>query len=850
MLNVYERFFSTSSELFLVTNGEDRIERVNPSWERVLGFRPDEVEGRSLSTFTHPDDRVENSRIKEVLLRHGSFRNFENRGVHKDGRIVWLRWFGHRDPQTGYIYATAKDITAERTAEKNLGEIVHDAFDAIEFERTISRISPMAIYRVDLQGNLYYANEAWEKIAGISMQEAMGLGWLDAVHPEDRARLNQLRNRKVEEREPGPLELRFRHPDGKIVWMAVTSAVLRGPDGVPVGSTGAGLNITSIKENEQRLQALNENLNLIIEAGGHGTWVWSLVEGKITGDSRWCELTGADPERGELDISKMEAILHEDDLALAYRAVDDYLSGRRSKYEALVRWCNPKTGKHAWVLTTGRITATSACGEPTEISGFAVNITAQKEAEAELDRNRRLLDAFLRFSPSAMFVKDGSGKILLDNENYRNRISVFSSDPTPAEVQSSAVEKTYEEVHRQLDGEHTYLSSTFPLFDEFGEIYGTGGIKTDISDLVRERERASLLEKLIESSRDGFGYCDPSGRPLYLNRFLTEGLGWKLSEASLFDHLSEKTAKLFATEILPVVIGEEGQWEGEVEYLDRNSGEIVPIWQRCFCARGSDGKPRHIAFFATDLRTKRKSEAAILHSSKMASLGQMAAGVAHEVNNPITIIHGTAGLLKKAIGAERVDLSKLRAGIDRIEKTALRISRIVRGLRTFSRSGENDHPTSIPLREIVEDTLDLCRERFRDHSIELRIAPIPDLSLRCRPTQISQVILNLLNNGFDAVAESEDRWVELEIVPVADKVVIMVTDSGSGISDEIRSRLMEPFFTTKDPGKGTGLGLPISRGIVEEHGGRLSYDPANDHTRFKVELPFSAPKENHAQPSI
>ncbi len=846
MLDVYERFFSTSTELFLVTNGEGRIERVNPSWENVLGYLPEEIEGRPLSTFTHPDDRDANARVRQTLRQDGSFRDYENRGIHKDGRVVWLRWFGHRDPRSGFVYATAKDITAEKVAEKNLDRITHYAFDAIEFERTISRISPMAIYRVDLEGNLYYANEAWERVAGITMQEAMGLGWMKAIHPDDRERIERLRNGKIGEREAAPLEFRFRHPDGRTVWMAVTSAVLRGSDGEPSGSMGAGLDITAIKENEQRLQALNQSLNLIIEAGGHGTWTWSIPKGMIHGDSRWCELTGVDPRRGALEVEKMESILHPDDLGPAYRAVDDYLAGRSSKYEALVRWRHSSTGKYAWVLTTGRTTATDAEGAPTEISGFAVNITAQKEAEADLDRHRRLLDAFLRFSPSAMFVKDATGNLLLCNENYRNLRPVFVGDPIVPEVLATATEKTYEEVHRQLDGEHTYLSSTFPLFDEYGNTYGTGGIKTDISDLVRERERASLLEKLIETSRDGFGYCDPSGRPLYLNRFLTENLGWELTAPSLNNYVSDETARKFATEVLPAVLGKSGQWEGEVEYVDQKSGKIVPIWQRSFCARGTDQNPRFIAFFATDLRTKKKSEAAILHSSKMASLGQMAAGVAHEVNNPITIIHGTAGLLKKALAAEKIDHDKLRAGLDRIERTALRISRIVRGLRTFSRSGENDHPMSVPLREIVEDTLDLCRERFRDHSIELRVAPIPDVPLRCRPTQISQVILNLLNNCFDAITETKERWVELEVLPGQERIVIVVTDSGHGISEEVRPRLMEPFFTTKDPGKGTGLGLPISRGIVEEHGGRLSYDASNKNTRFRVELPLNHSKETHA----
>jgi len=221
----------------------------------------------------------------------------------------------------------------------------------------------------------------------------------------------------------------------------------------------------------------------------------------------------------------------------------------------------------------------------------------------------------------------------------------------------------------------------------------------------------------------------------------------------------------------------------------------------------------------------------------MASLGQMAAGIAHEVNNPITIIHGTAGLLKKAAQTPNRDQEKIVNGLERIEKTALRISRIIKGLRMFSRSGENDPATPTPLSEILEETLDLCRERFKDYAIDLRIGSIPNVAIRCRPTQISQVLLNLLNNSFDAVSRGQEKWVRMDFESDSARVRISVTDSGPGLPEETQRRLMEPFFTTKEPGKGTGLGLSISRGIVEEHGGTLTYERENRNTCFSITLP-------------
>ncbi len=357
------------------------------------------------------------------------------------------------------------------------------------------------------------------------------------------------------------------------------------------------------------------------------------------------------------------------------------------------------------------------------------------------------------------------------------------------------------------------------------------------SSLVQERERSTILRQLIETAKDGFGYCAPNGRPLYLNRFLVEELGWSPDGTSIFDFLPPASRSRCISETVPAVLNRRESWEGELEFMNLRDGTLVPIWLKAFCSLNSEGRPQYVAFFATDLRTKRQAEAAIFHSSKMASLGQMAAGIAHEVNNPITIIHGTAGLLKKAIQSEIPDFEKITKGLERIEKTSLRISRIIKGLRMFSRSGENDPPLPIPLGTILEETLDLCRERFRDYAIDLRIDDVPEVSVRCRPTQISQVLLNLLNNSFDAISRESDRWVRIDFAEIGEFVRVSVTDSGPGLTPETQRRLMEPFFTTKEPGKGTGLGLPISRGIIEEHGGKLLYDREAKNTCFAIELP-------------
>jgi signal transduction histidine kinase len=221
------------------------------------------------------------------------------------------------------------------------------------------------------------------------------------------------------------------------------------------------------------------------------------------------------------------------------------------------------------------------------------------------------------------------------------------------------------------------------------------------------------------------------------------------------------------------------------------------------------------------------------------SLSDMAAGIAHEVNNPTTIIHGTAALMRRSLETEGFNSEKLQRGLERIEKSALRISRILRELRSFSGDERNVPKVRVQLEGIIEDASVLFREKADAFGISFEIDPLPNLTLRCRPNQIVQVLINLLNNAADAVENADTRWVRIShSIHKPGFISLTITDSGRGISDADQKRIMEPFFTTKDPGRGTGLGLPISRRIIEDHRGSLYFDASYPHTRFILELPL------------
>jgi PAS domain S-box-containing protein len=233
-------------------------------------------------------------------------------------------------------------------------------------------------------------------------------------------------------------------------------------------------------------------------------------------------------------------------------------------------------------------------------------------------------------------------------------------------------------------------------------------------------------------------------------------------------------------------------------------------------------------------------------SARMASLGEMAGGIGHELNNPLSVIIASAWELKNSIDPNNNEHTKWAQSLILIEETAQRMAKIIKGMRSFSRDAESDPFVVSSLESILDETLLFCRERFANQQIALRIPETyPALTIECRPTEISQILLNLLNNSFDAVFSLSEKWVELQVEELPDEVKIQVTDSGNGIPTGIREKLMRPFFTTKEPGKGTGLGLSISSTIALKHHGKIFLDERCKNTRFVLILPKRQPAPHH-----
>lgn len=227
-----------------------------------------------------------------------------------------------------------------------------------------------------------------------------------------------------------------------------------------------------------------------------------------------------------------------------------------------------------------------------------------------------------------------------------------------------------------------------------------------------------------------------------------------------------------------------------------------------------------------------------IQSAKLATLGEMAAGIAHEINNPLTVIQNNSNVIRRLIQKKDFENPRLTKLSQKIEKTVLRIAKIIRHMKHISRDGSQDPMEKIYLNDLISETIDFTLEKFKKGSTPLIINDFPNsLFFFGRNVQLSQVLLNLLNNAYDAVCDLDESWVEIDANEIKNFIEITVTDSGKGIPPEIQEKILTPFFTTKEVGKGTGIGLSISRKIIAEHGGELYIDNNCKNTRFVIKLP-------------
>ncbi len=292
-----------------------------------------------------------------------------------------------------------------------------------------------------------------------------------------------------------------------------------------------------------------------------------------------------------------------------------------------------------------------------------------------------------------------------------------------------------------------------------------------------------------------------------------------------------------------ILEGKTGEYERKIV---REDGKVLYVTCRYESFRNEKGEVEKFKAVVID-NTERKiaehtihdQQRKIVQSSKLSALGDMAGRIAHEINNPLTVIHGRAGQLKDLASLGPVDSNTVIKLTEKIELTSARIAKIIKALKTFACSGEDDLFVNISLKEVIDNTLVLCGDKFLNHSIQLDLSGVPvNIFLECQSAQIGQVIFNLLNNSCDAVEMFSEKWVKIQVIEHEYAMDVTVTDSGPGIPITIREKLFQPFFTSKIIGMGTGLGLTVSKSILEKHNGTITVNHDCPNTQFVITLPY------------
>jgi len=403
------------------------------------------------------------------------------------------------------------------------------------------------------------------------------------------------------------------------------------------------------------------------------------------------------------------------------------------------------------------------------------------------------------------------------------------------------------------------LTTVTAMMDPSGKTSGFVEIIRDITvrkTLERQlRETKEFLERIMESSVDGILTTDLKGRLTYVNRAMEDMLGYSRSEI-LGSHISSFYVRgiALAREIMSILKASERAENFEME-VKRKSGEALTILTSLFLLRNEDEAIIGTAGIFKDI-TKQKAleaklkeaQAYVVEASKMRALGELVAGVAHELNNPLmasqTILHVILKNLRSNF-PERERLELIRKCNDRIEK-------IVDHLREFSRQTKPEFQ-EIDINQPVENALMITGQQLLNHGISV----VSHLSkglpkVKADANQLEQVFLNLISNARDAIEENQGLKKELTIRSSFSEdggtptVVVSVKDSGVGIAPENLTKIFEPFFSTKPVGKGTGLGLSLCFGIVEAHGGRIDIkSKVGEGTEVFVILPA---KESGKEP--
>jgi PAS domain S-box-containing protein len=366
-----------------------------------------------------------------------------------------------------------------------------------------------------------------------------------------------------------------------------------------------------------------------------------------------------------------------------------------------------------------------------------------------------------------------------------------------------------------------------------------------------------FLESLLQAMTEGLYVIGADGKCKYCNPAAVNLLGYQASEfleVSIHQliHHSHPDGSLYHIEDCPLyrALKDGRVHSSSMDVFWRKDGSSFPV-SYTSVPLSENGQVTGALVTFRDLTVEHQLKEALddetaksLQMGKLAALGEMAGGIAHEINTPLGVISLLSEQIQDEIQSQSLDRSIVGGHLETIIHTTHRIHKIIQSLRTISRDAAEERPSLVKVQQIAENTLTLCQERFSEEGIAVRVEIEPiDLEILCNQIQISQILLNLIGNARDAVATTKEKWIRVEAKQIGlEKVKFSIIDSGNGVPNNLEKKIFQPFFTTKEIGKGMGLGLSVSHSLVKNHGGILYLDRNCQHTCFSFELSLKKPE--------
>jgi two-component system NtrC family sensor kinase len=503
-----------------------------------------------------------------------------------------------------------------------------------------------------------------------------------------------------------------------------------------------------------------------------------------------------------------------------------------------------------------------------EVHGVTVlarDITAMKRSEARFTELFETIqegiyivtpeDKILEVNPALVRMLGYSSK----DELLSKRVSDIFADETQRnsifrEVSREASPRGHELTLRRKDGEPVYcLNTASAVRDTSGLVVRFQGALVDITERraieKQLHQQQEFARRLVDSFPDLIFVVDTERRYNFVSAKFKEVLGYEPAEVVGLTfgertHVDDRPQMMALFDDL--VAGKQNFASIEVR-VRHKLGE----WRSLKCNFSplfdEQGKIEGAVVSGRDVTEVKRLETQLIQAEKLAAMGQMLAGVAHELNNPLTAILGASELLRERQGVD----DNTKRQLEMTHRQARRAARIVQNLLEFSRPASPQKKT-LDLNVVIERTLQLQDHSLRRNNVEVEFQPVPDLpSIVGDANQLIQIFLNLISNAEQAIREARPSGrIQIRLGRSGTRVTATVQDDGVGIPPEVLPKLFDPFFTTKRPGGGTGLGLSICMSIVREHGGNIEASslPAGG-AAFTVTLPAAEPEAGRRAPS-